>query len=162
MKWHWIWLGVAFELVAISAFAYTVSPKWIWLDHELGEPIYTRAECSVRTTVQYPPGSDKDAIEDMGGEVDEFFMDAIRFRMYPLADFRFGKEDAFNHFIMFTGKCNLKFEMVQNIVDSFHHFHPDGPNLRVTRDPVVPSPDTVASHGPSWTDGDKPFIRPAE
>lgn len=161
MRWLWIWLGVVFEIVAVGAFAYYVSPKWIWLDRNVA-PIYTRAECTVRTTVQYPTGSDKDAIDDMADRVDASFMDAIHFRLYPVADFRFGKEDSFNHYIMFTGKCNLKFEMVQNIVDFFHHAYPDGPRLRVTRDRVEPSPDTVASSGPSWTDGDKPYIRPAE
>ena len=155
MKWLWISLAGIVVLVAVVVADSIMAPKrgplnpLVWAK-------YTRAECTVRTAVQYPPGADKDAIAEMVDEVDESVRDTIRDRWYPVAGGRFGYEDDSSLYIIFTDKCDRKFEMVQDVVDSHHREYRHRAKLRVTHDHVKPHLHTIAMYGPWWTDGDQP------
>ena len=156
MKWLWISLAGIVVLVAIGVAASFKAPErgprnpLVWA-------VYTRAECTVRTAVQYPPGTGEDAIQEMVYEVVDSFTDIIMDRWYPVRSYRFGYKDDSSLYTIFTDKCDRKFEMVQDIVDSHHREYRHRARLRVTHDHVKPHVDTMPAKGPWWTDGDQPY-----
>lgn len=109
-------------------------------------PVYTRSECLVRTDVS--------AFDD-SGEIDFslFMMRAIVHLDLPTASVGFNGEHLESMYVLFTERCDQKFEMMQSIADTFKETYPEGGTLIVTKDRVEIGEDTIRHSGPEWIDG---------
>ncbi len=108
----------------------------------------------VRATIQYPKtAKDADAKDIIGGQIADDTLVAINKKRFPVSSTGTNSSDIENFYILFTQKCDRKYQMAEEIVDAYHQKHPNGARLTVTRDRVVPGFDTIQTFGPYWTDG---------
>ena len=74
-------------------------------------------------------------------------------KWHPVASHGLGRNDVGAHYIIFTQKCNKKYDMVQDMIDDYTNEYPDGGRLTISHEIVPPHIDTMAIQGPDWTDG---------
>jgi len=119
---------------------------WFWrhfapppLNPSVENPIYSRSDCMVRTEVTYPRGATDDDADDIGAGIHWSFSETIREKRFPVAAVGIGWADLRSNYIIFSNRCDKKFEMVEELVRTYRETHPDGAKLKVTHDRVIPS-----------------------
>lgn len=148
---EWLGSGRAINCIAVAVAGICLlvaAGAWVWLTSD--GPKYTRSECIVRIRVEHPPGGDVRSTENI---MFETFTDFAIARKLPVMEFSYGNPDRSSVYVIYTDRCELKFEMTGAIARFYLKKYPHGARIAVTHDAIQPSLEFMNFNGDVWIDG---------